>query len=605
MQVLVLNSGSSSLKFRLCEIRDDDHTPVHTVLGGLIESIGGAAVLRLTSTNAPVVRHERQITDHAHAVAWLFDWLRSREASAAGAGLLSQIDAIGHRVVHGGARFQQAVQIDTDVLAEIERLCELAPLHNPASLAVIRKAQALFGSAMPMVAVFDTAFHHTLPARAALYALPPTVAAAYHIRRYGFHGIAHASLADGYARATGQQVTETRLITLHLGNGCSATALQYGQSVDTSMGFTPLEGLMMGTRAGDLDPAIVSYLARHVSMSLDAVERMLNSESGLLGVSGLSQDMRTLQAALANKGGINLIHTYEAFGTKMHGAIRQEIIFARHCAEAGRPPGWLSVPLVLTSHTWENGKNEQSHQDPSMAEALLGEPCHISRVVFPADFNTAAATIERVYQTQGQIWTIVVPKAETLPDLFTATEARRLVTEGALQLEWAGYAHEQAQVILVAVGAYQLSEVLTASSRLAERQIPHRVVYLFEPGRFRTPRSDAERRHQAPAAVRETLFPANVSLRVFVTHTRPEVILGVVGPLHTGARTCGLGFINEGGTLNTPGMLFVNRCSWAHCLADVARLLEVPCMQVLSTREEQALSRQASPHGIIIPEVTA
>lgn len=310
-------------------------------------------------------------------------------------------------------------------------------------------------------------------------------------------------------------------------------------------------------------------------------------------------------AALANKGGVNLIHTYEAFGTKMHGAIRQEIIFAHHCAEAGRPPGWLSVPLVLTSHTWENGKNEQSHQDPSMAEALLGEPCHVSRVVFPADFNTAAAAMERLYQTQGQLWTLVVPKADTIPDLFTPDEARRLVAEGGLRLDWAGHGPEQARVILAAVGAYQLGEVLATSRRLAEREIPHSVVYLFEPGRFRAPRGEAERRHQAPAAVRETLFPAAVPRRLFVTHTRPEVILGLLGALHTGAHTGGLGYINHGGTLNTPGMLFVNRCSWAHCLAEVARLLGLPRTRLLSAQEVQVLDAERSPHGVIIPEVLA
>jgi phosphoketolase len=310
-------------------------------------------------------------------------------------------------------------------------------------------------------------------------------------------------------------------------------------------------------------------------------------------------------AALANKGGINLIHTYEAFGTKMHGAIRQEIIFAHHCLEAGRPPGWLSIPLVLTSHTWENGKNEQSHQDPSMAEALLGEPCHVSRVVFPADFNTAAATLEQVYQTQGQIWTLVVPKADPIPEVFTPDEARRLVAEGGIRLDWAGHTPEQARLLLTAVGAYQLGAVLTASQRLAERKIPHRVVYLFEPGRFRTPRSAAERAHQAPAAVREALFPAPVPRRVWVTHTRPEAILGVLGTLHTGADTSGLGYSNHGGTLNTPGMLFVNRCSWAHCLAEAARLLDLPRAQLLSAQEVQALDGERSPHGVIIPELAA
>ena len=144
-------------------------------------------------------------------------------------------------------------------------------------------------------------------------------------------------------------------------------------------------------------------------------------------------------AALANKGGINIIVTYEAFGAKMHGAVRQEIIYANHCKEAGKRPGWLSVPLVLTSHTWENGKNEQSHQDPAMAEVLMGEPADVSRVIFPADYNSAAAVMQRVYQTQGQVWTLVVAKAETVPDLFTGEEAQRLCAEGALRLDWAGY----------------------------------------------------------------------------------------------------------------------------------------------------------------------
>lgn len=309
-------------------------------------------------------------------------------------------------------------------------------------------------------------------------------------------------------------------------------------------------------------------------------------------------------AALANKGGLNLIHTYEAFGTKMHGAIRQEIIFSAHCTEAGRPQRWLSIPLILTSHTWENGKNEQSHQDPSMAEALLGEPAHVSRVVFPADFNTASAVMEDVYQTQGQIWTLVIPKAETIPDRFTAHEARRLMKEGGIRVDSAGYEWERAQVVLVAVGAYQFEEVLKTSTRLAERHLPHTVVYLLEPGRFRSPRSEREEAHRAAASVIETLFPVHVQPRLFLTHTRPETILGLLGGLHTGSQTCGLGYINEGGTLNTPGMLFRNRCTWAHGLDAVARLLKLTREHVLGEEERQALDGRRSPHGIIIPDVT-
>ncbi len=306
-------------------------------------------------------------------------------------------------------------------------------------------------------------------------------------------------------------------------------------------------------------------------------------------------------AALANKGGINLFHTYEAFGTKMHGAIRQEIIFANHCAAVGRPQRWLSIPLALTSHTWENGKNEQSHQDPSLAEALLGEPSHVSRVLFPADFNTAAAVMETVYQTHGQLWTLVVPKADTLPDLFTREEARQLVQDGGLRLDWASHEPERARLLLTAIGAYQLGEVLRAARRLAERGIPHQVNYLLEPGRFRHARSHAEESHLAPAAVRERLFPAMAQARLFVTHTRPEPLLGLLGALHTGAQTCGLGYINQGGTLDTPGMHFVNRCSWAHGVAEAARLLNVPREELLSQAEMQALDGRASPHGIIVP----
>lgn len=291
MRILVLNSGSSSLKFRLCEVTDDA-SAVEAVLGGVIEPLGGPAALHLSSTGASPIHQQRQVRDHAEAIQWLCESLQAQ-----GAGPLGQIDAVGHRVVHGGERFQHPVRIDPHVLEELERLSELAPLHTPACLAGIRAMRALLGDSVPMVAVFDTAFHHTLPAHAATYPIPSALAARYHIRRYGFHGIAHASLADGYARATGRRLADTRLITLQLGNGCSATAIHHGQSIDTSMGFTPLEGLMMGTRCGDLDPALIPYLIRHTALSATAVERLLNEEAGLLGVSGLSHDMRTLLSA--------------------------------------------------------------------------------------------------------------------------------------------------------------------------------------------------------------------------------------------------------------------------------------------------------------------
>jgi phosphoketolase len=305
-------------------------------------------------------------------------------------------------------------------------------------------------------------------------------------------------------------------------------------------------------------------------------------------------------AALANKGGINLFHTYEAFGTKMHGVVRQEIIFADHCNEAGRSQGWLSVPLVLTSHTWENAKNERSHQDPSMAEAMLGEPSDVSRVLFVPDYNTASVVMHGLYQTHGQIWTLVVPKMEVIPDLFTPDEATYLLKNGAICMDWACHDLSRQRVILTAIGAYQLEETIKASVRLRERDIPHSVIYMLEPGRFRTPRSDREEAHMTPAQYQAELYPGSVSARIFVTHTRPEILLGILQPLHTGfGQTTALGFINQGGTLNVPGMLFVNRCNRGHILLEVTRVLGLVHEELLTPEELSALKGKTSPEGIL------
>jgi len=306
-------------------------------------------------------------------------------------------------------------------------------------------------------------------------------------------------------------------------------------------------------------------------------------------------------AALANKGGINIIVTYEAFGAKMHGVVRQEIIFSSSCKEAGRPQGWLSIPLVLTSHAWENAKNEQSHQDPVMAEAMLGERSDVSRVLFVPDYNTAAAVMRGVYQTQGQVWTLVVPKYDAAVDLFTPEEAVRLLEQGALRLDWAGHRSSEQRVVLTATGAYQLEGVVRASLRLTERDVPHSVVYMLEPGRFRAPRNEGERAHAASAVLRDELYPDSVPQRVFVTHTRPEPLLGTLQPLNTGqGQTVALGFVVHGGTLTVPAMLFVNRCTWAHTLAAVASVLNCRREDLLTPEELAALDGKASPEGVIV-----
>ncbi len=306
-------------------------------------------------------------------------------------------------------------------------------------------------------------------------------------------------------------------------------------------------------------------------------------------------------AALGNKGGINIIVSYEAFAAKMHGIVRQELIWAVHATLAGRRPGWLSVPLVLTSHTWENAKNEQSHQDPVLAEALLGEAADVSRVLFPADHNTAAAVMHGVYQTQGQIWTLVVPKSGTVAELFTPEEAARLLDQGALRLDWAGHDPAHARLVLTAVGAYQLEQALIASARLTERSIAHAVNYMLEPGRFRSPRGAAEAAIVAPAVLLAALYPAAVPARIFITHTRPEPLLGMLAPsIREGGRTDCLGFINRGGTLSIPGLLFANRSTWAHIVDAAARLLDAPREQLLTAAELAVLDGMATPEGVLV-----
>jgi acetate kinase len=272
MNVLVLNAGSSSLKFRLSAV-EAGRGPARELTRGLVERIGV----------------EARVRDHGEAVRRLVERLRATE----GAG---RIEAVGHRVVHGGERFVRPTPVDDKVLAALEALEDLAPLHNGPSLAVIRASREVLGPEVPMVAVFDTAFHATLPERASRYALPYELSERHGIRRFGFHGTSYRYVVARYREVAGRRDQVGALVVLHLGSGCSVAAIRDGVSIDTSMGFTPLEGLVMGTRAGDLDPALVGYLARKEAVSTAEVERWLNERSGLLGLSGHSADMRDLLA---------------------------------------------------------------------------------------------------------------------------------------------------------------------------------------------------------------------------------------------------------------------------------------------------------------------
>ncbi|MER7106688.1 acetate kinase [Streptomyces sp. NPDC000229] len=285
-RVLVLNSGSSSVKYQLLDMRDGARLAV-----GLVERIG-EETSRLVHT--PVAGGERRertapIADHEAALKAL-----AEELSADGLGLDSpELAAIGHRVVHGGLKFSAPTVITDEVLAEIERLVPVAPLHNPANITGIRTARALRPD-LPQVAVFDTAFHTTMPEYAARYAIDTETADAHRIRRYGFHGTSHAYVSRRVAGLLGKDPAEVNVIVLHLGNGASASAVSGGRCVDTSMGLTPLEGLVMGTRSGDVDPAVVFHLKRVAGMSVDEIDVLLNKKSGLVGLCG-DNDMREIR----------------------------------------------------------------------------------------------------------------------------------------------------------------------------------------------------------------------------------------------------------------------------------------------------------------------
>jgi acetate kinase len=297
MNVLVINAGSSTLKFQLVRT-DAERIAAHTdekLARGQIERIGGEAIVTLRGRDSHVVRGSAPIRDLRAAIEYIVAWLASDESGPV-IGAVGEIEAIGHRVVHGGERFQRSVRIDDEVLRGIEDMIDLAPLHNPHNLKGVAAARAVLGADVPNVAVFDTAFHQTIPERAYLYAIPYQLYRRHKVRRYGFHGTSHRYVAYRWRALTGVSRDKTRIITLHLGNGCSACAIDGGNSVDTSMGFTPLEGLVMGTRSGDLDPAVLEYLGAKEGLSPGDVDNLLNKQSGLLGLSGLTHDMRELLA---------------------------------------------------------------------------------------------------------------------------------------------------------------------------------------------------------------------------------------------------------------------------------------------------------------------
>ena len=336
--------------------------------------------------------------------------------------------------------------------------------------------------------------------------------------------------------------------------------------------------------------------SNHMTRTLTTLKHRVNApEAGLPEavdgkvITALNEEA-VINAALANKGGLNLAVSYEAFAMKMAGAIRQEILFARHQREAGRPPGWIGMPLLVSSHAWENGKNEQSHQDTSIGEVLLGEMSDVSRVLFPIDAASAVAALRSIYSDRGTIGCLVTAKQPVAQHLDSNT-AERLLQEGALHI--AG-SPSDASLQIVTIGAYQLREALRARDRLFRHGFRAVVTAIVEPGKLRVPRDALESRFVMADARLQEIFPADLP-RIIVSHMRPEPTIGLLRRLDGGAgRTAILGYISQGGTLDTDGMLFANRCSWAQIVDEAKRLLNLRA-NLLDDEEEAAVRGIGQP----------
>lgn len=334
MNILVINAGSSSLKYQLVNV-----TTHKVVAKGLCERVGSEESSHKHGIDENEYVYELPLPDHTAAVQVVLDVLTKGPNAVIHD--MSEIAAVGHRVVHGGEYFQKSALIDEDVISKIDELAELAPLHNKAALAGIFACRKLMPDT-PMVAVFDTSFFQTLPPSAYMYPLPYEYYEKYSVRKYGAHGTSHRYIAERAADMLGEPLTDLRLITCHLGNGCSISAIDHGCPIDTSMGFTPLDGLMMGTRCGSIDPAIVTYLMDKLELTPGEMNDIMNKKSGLLGISGISNDLRSVREA-SEAGDERAMLAYEMYSSRVKKFIGQ-YFFMLSGADA----------IVLTAGVGEN-----------------------------------------------------------------------------------------------------------------------------------------------------------------------------------------------------------------------------------------------------------
>lgn len=387
MIVLVINAGSSSLKYQLFEMKGE------TVLAkGRVERIGmETAILSHEAEGRPEIREVSEILDHNTAIRKVLDILSDKNRGVVRS--VSEIDAVGHRVVHGGETFSGSVLVTDEVKREIERLFDLAPLHNPAHMRGIQAVEANMPG-VPQVVTFDTAFHQTMPPMTFLYAVPMALYRKHKIRRYGFHGTSHQYVSERAAAFLGKPLEAMKIVSCHIGNGASCTAVLNGKSFDTSMGMTPLEGLMMGTRSGDLDPAVVPYAMDKEELTLNEVNSMLNKHSGLLAISGLSSDMREIEQAI-REGDSRAALAFDMYAYRI-----RKYIGAYAAAMNGLDT------LVFTAGVGENS---------SLLRKTVCEHLTFLGVELDEELNNAPNTGERRISTpSSQVDVLVIPTNEEL-----------------------------------------------------------------------------------------------------------------------------------------------------------------------------------------------
>ncbi len=402
MNILVINCGSSSLKFQLIDIRRIG-SQEKLLAKGLIERIGEQdSIVNFRAGDGESLQRRMQVLDHRAAMDAAFDLLQESGAIKS----RDEIAGVGHRMVHGGENFRRSVPINAEVESAIEECSQLAPLHNPPNLSGYRAARDLLPS-VTQVAVFDTAFHATLPEKAYLYAVPYEYYKKNKIRRYGFHGTSHRFVAERFAEIHGSGPQPWKLITCHLGNGCSLCAVEGGRSVDTSMGFTPLEGLMMGTRCGDLDPGVLLYMTNMLHCSAQRLEDILNRESGLQGVSGISNDMR------------DLIEKSEAGNRMANLAVEMFCYRVRKYLGAYMAALDGAHAIIFTGGIGENA---------SKIRAEICQGLHSLGVIIDAEKNRAMVGMEgEVSSAESPVKVWVIPTNE---ELLIARDTARCISDG-------------------------------------------------------------------------------------------------------------------------------------------------------------------------------